>query len=55
MREWSPGAATLDDGLDAVSNAIIEQPVRMGRMNGGLTGSPAATGGSFLADATFTV
>jgi hypothetical protein len=55
MREWSPGAATLDDGLDAVSNAIIEQPVRMGRMNGGSTGSPAATSGSFLADAIFSV
>jgi len=38
-----------------VSNAIIEQPVRMGRMNGGSTSSPAATSGSFLADAIFSV
>lgn len=29
MREWLPGAAGQDDGLDAVSGCILSQPVRL--------------------------
>lgn len=55
MREWMPGTAALDDGLDAVSNAILEQPVRMGTERGPFVGSPKLADGSFLADATFSI
>jgi predicted phage terminase large subunit-like protein len=52
MREWAPGTASFDDGLDAVSNAILEQPVQVGRRIGGsaLQGEP-----SFVADASFSI
>ncbi len=55
MREWSPGTAALDDGLDAVSNAILEQPVRLPRTTGTAGGSSSLATSSFLADATFAV
>lgn len=55
MREWAPGTTALDDGLDAVSNAILEQPVRIQGAGVGAPRLGALTDGSFLADAAFTV
>jgi hypothetical protein len=32
MRDWRPGQASRDDGLDAVSGCILAEPVRLARM-----------------------
>ena len=53
MREWAPGTTTLDDGLDAVSNAILEQPVQVGRPPGTPVGSEGHRERSFIADSSF--
>ena len=37
MREWLPGGRGPDDGLDAVSACILNQPVRIGRRPAGPT------------------
>jgi len=55
MREWAPGTATRDDGLDAVSNAMLEQPVRLGRPAGTTPGSENRLDRSFIADASFSI
>jgi hypothetical protein len=55
MREWAPGTASLDDGLDAVSNAILEQPVQVGRPSGMPAGPDGHMARSFVADATFSI
>ena len=55
MREWAPGAATLDDGLDAVSNAVLEQAVRLGRPAKAATGSESRLERGFIADASFNI
>jgi len=55
MREWAPGTAALDDGLDAVSNAILEQPARFGRPQGPAGGRLDMPQASFVADASFKV
>lgn len=55
MREWSPVAAVLDDGLDAVSSAILEQPVRFGSALGAKRLLADTTGPSFVADSAFRV
>jgi predicted phage terminase large subunit-like protein len=53
MREWMPGTATLDDGLDAVSSAILELPVHVGRAHARGAGSLGVGGAGFVADASF--
>lgn len=53
MREWSPGSSGFDDGLDAVSSAILEQPVRLGRPKGIGRMNAEMAGGSFVANAKF--
>lgn len=55
MREWSPGATTLDDGLDAVSNAVLEQPVRLGRSSGAAGEAASRLEGVFVADVSFSI
>jgi hypothetical protein len=55
MREWMPGTATLDDGLDAVSSAVLELPVRLGRGNVPAAGELAVGSAGFLADASFSI
>jgi len=62
MREWSPHGATFDDGLDAVSNAILEQPVRAsyGCRSPNKSGRPFGASrdvrdGSFVAHSTFDI
>ena len=55
MREWAPGASTFDDGLDAVSNAILEQPVQVGRPPRTAVGPEGHLGHSFVADASFSI
>ena len=34
MRDWKPGSAKRDDGLDAVAGALSQQPVRIARSGG---------------------
>lgn len=56
MREWTPGAAnTLDDGLDAVSSAILEQPTRMSGPAGAASAATTSARGSFMAHSGFAV
>jgi len=55
MREWAPGASTLDDGLDAVSNAVLEQPVRLGRSARTPIGPESRLERGFIADASFSI
>ena len=55
MREWAPGAATFDDGLDAVSNAVLEQAVMVGRPPDAALGSAGGLQRSFIADASFSI
>lgn len=31
IREWAPGSACRDDGLDAVAGCLLSEPVRLGR------------------------
>jgi predicted phage terminase large subunit-like protein len=53
MREWSPNHATFDDGLDAVSNAILEQPVRAGLLSRGLSSPNPFGSGQYVASSSF--
>ncbi len=55
MREWAPGTNTLDDGLDAVSNAVLEQPVQVGRPPRNSAALDGHLGQSFVADASFSI
>jgi hypothetical protein len=55
MREWSPNRATFDDGLDAVSNAILEQPVRAGTVFGLANSSGHLHDSSYIANSGFEV
>jgi hypothetical protein len=54
MREWTAVGASFDDGLDAVSNAILEHPNREGFASGRHRGS-IKFAGDFLADSSFSV
>ena len=55
MREWAPGVATFDDGLDAVSNAILEQPVGIGRTARGQPNAGAVLDQRYVAHTSFAV
>ena len=55
MREWSPNRATFDDGLDAVSNAILEQPVRAGLVSRALHSPGKLCDGNYVANSDFDI
>lgn len=55
MREWSPNRSTFDDGLDAVSNAILEQPVRAGIVSRALSSSGQLRDSNFVANSNFEI
>ncbi len=55
MHEWAPDSSARDDGLDAVSGAILEQPVTVGsRRYAGAAGS-RSTGSGFHANTEFAI
>jgi len=55
MREWSPNRSTFDDGLDAVSNAILEQPVRAGLVSRALSSPGQLRDGNYVASSDFDI
>ncbi|MAO56389.1 MAG: hypothetical protein CMM61_11915 [Rhodospirillaceae bacterium] len=59
MREWTPGAPSRDDGLDAVAGCLLAEPVRLGRAlppGGANRPAPRWRGaGSFKAQTDFTL
>jgi len=60
MREWRPHASGRDDGLDAVSGCLLNEPVRLPRVPSPTTDRRArpnwqGTGGAFRADTGFDI
>lgn len=58
MREWLPGVAGRDDGLDAVAACLLAEPVRLNRPTASLAPSRAdwrPGGGGWRADTDFSL
>jgi hypothetical protein len=53
MREWAPDSLARDDGLDAVSGAILEQPVMVGSRRFANAAARQPGGSGFLAETEF--
>jgi len=53
MREWQPGRAARDDGLDAVSGCLLAEPVRLPRFAPGRRPDWRGAGGASIAASDF--